>query len=268
MASDLAAALSNRQLHRAELMLAEILGKAAPAWSWGVPCGCAECMAKAGPDSGAEDPEFLLDSDDAEIASTVTQSYATEIGRAKFGEAHGLPPTPEELAAAFERVQYQRDLGLSMLSDSAKERLVGLFGEAGNPNTGALNDALSRMVEGHYNPIAAAHQMSAEFHRLEQGGEAADKLQYTPYEFARLARTEAAFADDAAAAAEIADNYPDANSDAFDAAGAEPPIHPFCFCMRDVVLGGDGKYYVTLVPTGAACSECLDLVDQIEAAIP
>jgi hypothetical protein len=237
-------------------------------------CSCASCLAQASDEDLAaleslllakaglpDDPnQWLLDAEDAEIGSTTFQAYASELGQAEWREKHSQPLTEEQKQAALARAEYQRARGLELLSDSARERL--------GPVLERVSGALEDMTAGRINPIQAGAKMAAEFSRLEaEGGGTTAGPDYSPYEFSRLARTEAAFANDAAEAAAIERDYPDADSTAFDELAGGLPLHPQCLCRRDTSEGDDGKWYVVLDPSASACDLCLEVAAEIEAAI-
>ncbi len=237
-------------------------------------CRCAECLAQATDAELARmeaaleglvlakaegDPEWTIDESDAEPAATVFQAYASEFARGAWRQKHGRPLSETELAAGLARAEYQMTRGFELLSDSARKRLRPFLAQA--------RQALVDMAQGRTNPIQAGARMAEQFNQLEaQAGGATPEGTYSPYEFSRLARTEAAFADTEVRRAEL--DAAGADSSAVEAAGGWAPIHPQCMCVNDEREGADGKFYVVLDPSAAACDLCLEIAAQIEAAIP
>lgn len=237
-------------------------------------CSCAECLAKATDGELARmeaaleglvlakadgDPEWTLDEADAAPASTVFQTYASEFAKGQWAVNQDRPLSEAELAAGVARAEYQAARGLELLSDSARQRLT--------PFLEQTQQALVDMAQGRLNPIQAGARLAEQFNKLEaQAGGTTAEGSYSPYEFSRLARTEAAFADTEVRRAEL--DAAGADSSAVEAQGGWAPIHPNCMCLNEEVEGTDGKFYVVLDPSAAACDLCLDIAAQIEAAIP
>ena len=201
---------------------------------------------------------FNLDEADAETAGTLTAVYMHEIGAAQVAEAHGLQRTAAQAQAGLDRADYYRTEGMALLRESARTRLKPIIGD--------LHDGLRSMVEGNINPLAAAQAFQRQLALVESaGGVAGVQGQYAPFEWARLCRTEAAFAYSAAEGKALDDEY-EPDWTAVDAAGGRVPVHPNCVCGQDVVEV-NGKWYGILDPAPSACELCQDIADEILAAI-
>ncbi len=206
------------------------------------------------------DPPYLLEPEDAETAGTLMQVYGSEFGRAKAQQESGIEITPAMLQEAALRVEFQRAQGLALLSDSARDRLA--------PVLDGVHGALQDMVEGRLNPIQAGARMAAAFDQVEaEGGGISEDIQYTPYEWSRLARTEASFADSAGREAEL-NEQGTVDWGPLQGQGGYPPIHPNCMCALGVMDGSDGKLYAVLNPAFSACEVCLAIAEAIDAEIP
>lgn len=208
----------------------------------------------------SDEPPYVLEPEDAETAGTLMQVYSTEFGRAQARQKARIEITPGMLAEAAARVEFQRQQGMALLSDSARDRLA--------PVLDGVHGALQDMVKGRLNPIQAGARMASAFDQVEaQGGGISEDVQYTPYEWSRLARTEAAFADSAAREGEI-NSWGEVDWGPLERHGGHPPIHPNCMCSLGTIDGADGKLYAVLNPAYSACDICLSIAEAIDAEIP
>jgi hypothetical protein len=190
-------------------------------------------LAKA--DYGLGDDPFS--EDDAETASTVTSAYMTEVSRWQAQDKRNQERTPEQAQWALDRAIFQREQGMALLSDSAKTRLTPVLDQ--------VHEALTHMVEGNLSPrrTVAVIQETIRDAGMNGGG-ITEMPEYTPYEFSRLVRTEAANAYGAEMKAQF--DRDDTDSTAMDEADAWPAIHPQCVPAGTQVLapGVFGGYRV------------------------
>lgn len=220
-------------------------------------CRARELAAEIAKADSGEDLNFDLEEEDAEVAGTLTAVYAHSFTAAGMAEKlTDQPLTPGQLQEAAGRVAFQREQGMAKLSAGAREAL--------GPVMDTAERALRGMVEGRVNPLQAAQEMQRMLALAEQQP-GFDPNLYQPYQWARLARTEAAFADTAAREAAYREEY-DPDYSAIEAAGARVPAHPNCLCLESVVEI-DGKWFAYLDPAPSACELCQDLADEVLAAI-
>jgi len=231
--------LSNQQLREAH---------AAALRSYDLAC----LVAKA--DQGEFD--FGLSEDDASIAATQFAVYSHEITAAGLGEKFGQPLTPGQLQAAAGRVAAQKAIGLQKLSAGARTALAPIYDQ--------VDGALLDMVEGRVNPIQAAERMQALLSTAETAPGDFDPELYQPYQWARLCRTEASFADNVEQRRAYENEY-DVDFSILEAEGM-PPEHPNCLCGVDVIEHG-GKFYAVLDLSPSACELCQDIADRVTEAV-
>ncbi len=229
-------------------------------------CTCEGCLKKTQValasvrrlQKAGDDFNFDLEEEDAEVAGTLTAVYAHSFTAAGMTEKLTEKPlTPGQLQEAAGRVAFQREQGLAKLSAGARQAL--------GPVMDTAERALQGMVEGRVNPIQAAQEMQRMLALAEQQP-GFDPNLYQPYQWARLARTEAAFADTAAREAAYREEYGEVDYSAIEAAGARIPIHPSCLCSEEI-LEIDGKWFVYIDAAPSACELCQELADEVLAAI-
>jgi len=147
------------------------------------------------------------------------------------------------------------DEGLDKVAPANRPRL--------QPAWEQIRALMARVAQGGVNPIAASDWLLRDYLPM-----------YRSYEFLRLIRTEAAYADNVARNTVFRETL-GANSEAMDAvADAQgltfrgPPVHPNCLCGTDCVLGTDGRYHLFLNPAPSACWLCQQVADLMLDAIP
>jgi len=242
--AEVLAACSDEELRRIEHAASVLLRQ---------DCDCCSCrLAKA-----EEPPRWTLESEDAEVGSTLFQVFGSVCAKGEWAQKReGW--TEADWAAAAARAAWQYEQGMALLSDSARERL--------GPYLEVVREDLARMVAGKLNPIQAGARLSAQIKALEaEGGGVTEGARYSPYEFSRLARTEAAFAYGEEQRAEA--QAQGADTSAIDERGGWVPVHPNCMCANEVTEGPDGRLYVTLDPAPSACELCLGLARDVDGAI-
>lgn len=215
-------------------------------------------LAKAEEDAAAaEESEPLFeDEDDADIAATVLSSFSHVIGAGQFAELRGRDLTAEERRRVAEAVRYQQEEGLKLLSPSARERLQPVLDD--------LNAKLVGYVDGSANAIDTGRALAEEFNNRWEDGALAPF--YTDWEFSRLARTEAGFAYNAEVRGWLDEEG--VSMEAMDAVGEEIPLHPNCLCVASALTGSDGREYMVIQASPAACPICDDISNQTFDAVP
>jgi hypothetical protein len=205
--------------------------------------------------------DFDLVESDAEVGATLVSVYRHAIGLAELAEVSGDPLRPEELGELEAAVAFQEANGLARLSQSAAKCLAPVLRTA--------RRALAQLVGGTINPQRAAVLLQEAVEDIGSRGGLVDplRLQYSAYEWSRLARTEMAFAQAAATRATM--ELRDTDFDALDTLGAVPPIHPNCMCT----IGETevhGRIVAVLLPAPSACELCLDTAASVarHAGVP
>ena len=199
--------------------------------------------------------DLSLEFGDAEVMSAaisvidgLTAEYATL-------ERNGRDPSPEDYIRMVREAEFQLDHGLNLLSMSARSRLSHVIED--------IRLGLTEMSAGHINAIEMGRRMSETIGYVEQhAGGISDGIHYTPYEWARLCRTESAMARFSVERETLSKDF-DAVSDAIDGAEASLPIHPNCMCSLTPIPGGDGRTYMVIQTTPAACELCSGTADDV-----
>ena len=250
-------------------------------------CRCAECLAHASYEElerieraarelltkADSDVDLALDAEDAEIMSTLFAAFDAQIGELQIADKFGRGITTEDYRRAYAAMLYQMDKGLALLSDSARSRLARVLDR--------VNVLLADMAGGDLNPISAGARMAEIFDYVEaqQGGAPGETIQYTPFEWSRLARTEATFAREAVRRTELERlgtdfsaldahivTRPGKEGDEIAVSdGASPPIHPQCLCLTSAVEV-DGRLVAILWPAPTACELCNAAADEVMTA--
>jgi hypothetical protein len=112
-------------------------------------------------------------------------------------------------------IQEMMRIGFDRLSDGARARLCNVLD--GTVPGGSVRDLLNAAMERGENPLVVARELRAKFADIEG------------YNWARLARTETSFAQNAA----IRDEY-EAAGYALTAGVSLPPFHPNCVCSSTI----------------------------------
>lgn len=214
------------------------------------PCGCLRVVLAKSYD---EDEDFDLDAEDGEVMGTVFGVLGGGIGDLTAKAAAGVEITQADLDAAAKRMQAQLEDGLKLLSESARTRL--------SPVLDDVAKMLADMAEGNLNPIQSGARMMEILTGVAALGGGIAEGKYSPYEWSRLARTEASFADSAAKRAYYSEEM-GARLDAIEEHGGKP-VHPECLCDEIAVPNGDGEMWIVLEPNAAACDLCLDTAEAI-----
>lgn len=215
-----------------------------------------DLLAKGEPEAAAEESEPLFEGDDADVAATVLSSFSHVIGAGQFAEVRGRDLTAAERRRVAEAVRYQQEEGLKLLSPSARERLQPVLED--------LNAQLAGYVSGDTNAIDTGRTLAEEFNNRWEDGALAPF--YTDWEFSRLARTEAGFAYNAEVRGWLDEEG--VSMEAMDAVGEEIPLHPNCLCANATLTGSDGREYMVIQASPAACPICDDISNQTFDAVP
>lgn len=177
--------------------------------------------------------------EDAILAKAGRTGFATGMDRAvlltKAGESHLLPMRGEQAIQEF------LSIGFNRLSDQGRLRLAGILRDPDYPGGSVQSILRQAMAEGE-NPIATARALSKRFDEYER------------WEFARLARTEVAFAQNTGMEAEWeAEGFsrpPDIQAGAL---FSSPPWHPNCICS---IVPDPATGYIVYDVATTACSIC------------
>ena len=201
--------------------------------------------------------DFDLEDAEADVVGTTMAAYSTAIEEAALAERNGAPlpqAALDRLAAMVAQVEAE---GMALVTPANQTILAPIFE--------TVRGLLSGMVGGNLNPLQTAARMQEFFTQVENGGGGLLPEGYnSPYQWARLARTEAKFAETAADRAEYESNG--ANGDAMDEAGAWPAVHPNCMCTCGVLEVG-GVLYMVLEPAPTCCEYCADTATEVLDAI-
>ena len=183
-------------------------------------------------------PDALTPEDKEILSSCISVVNGTATALAMLDQNQQLQ---QEYVEQFEYVMRQ---GMAKVSDQGAQRLAPIWS--------TLLDQLGALQHAQINPFAIAQFWSQQFDH------------YTDVEFARLARTEAAFAHNTTALHALHTDY-EADSSVVEKFGM-PPIHPNCMCVLAPMSIGD-RVFVYLDTQMEACSICNALADEILAAI-
>lgn len=177
-----------------------------------------------------------LSGDDRERLSALIAAIAgTGVGEA------ATSPDERLQADQVAILQAVLDNGFAQLSEQGQERL--------GPIQELLNQQLGDMASGNINPFAISQYWTHQFDN------------YKDWEFARLARTESAFAQMTAKTEWLRAEF-DADDSAINELNAIPPIHPNCMCdLQPMVIGN--HVYMYLDTQLEPCVLCNDLADQV-----
>lgn len=213
---------------------------------------------KADDGSDWSEEELWLDETDADIMSSIFAVFEGEAGPLSVRSRNGVQITEQDYKEAVARMQAQRDIGLALLSVGAAKRLA--------PVLDSLNEHLAEMAKGNINPIQFGARLQTTLRDVAtamgpEGPKGFDTSVYSPYEWSRLCRTEAAFARTEAERETIKQEW-GASSEALDTLGY-PPIHPQCMCAIGVWEDADGKLWMIAETTPTACEECNDWADMV-----
>lgn len=196
--------------------------------------------------------DLWLDPGDAEVVGAIWATYTSAIEQARVREQAGQEFTEADLRVLADAAQLQVEQGLALLSDDARTRLA--------PIIAYLNRNLTDMVSRNINPIQAGARMQEMLLLVGGAGGEGAPPQYSPYEWSRLCRTEAAFAQ-TAAQREYYQREFGAKADALERFG-EPPIHPQCMCGL-IAIEHEGETWMLIETTPTACGLCNDIADQM-----
>jgi hypothetical protein len=203
------------------------------------------------------DEELTLDGDDAEVFSTVFEILGNGLGDLAAHEGDGKPLSEADRASLVAAMEKQMADGLALLSKSGQTKL--------GPALEQINALLAEFAGKGTNAIQVGARLQELLVSIEAqgGGVSWDTTAYTPYEWSRLARTELAFAQEAAKEAYYKETY-DADESALDALG-HAPLHPSCQCTETTDYDSDGKFWIIIDTNPTACDECMAWADAVIA---
>lgn len=158
--------------------------------------------------------------------------FAWQVGSDRVVEMTGAEATAILPARAYEAQRQLLANAFDKLSENGQMRLEGQLGELRDILQGGLAEGL--------NPLEVARQMSDRFDSYER------------YEFARLARTEMAFAQNAG-------QIEEANAEGVDMSGVDVnafPAHPNCLCDYSIEEDSAGGWKMVYNVSAQACEVC------------
>ena len=185
------------------------------------------------------------DDNDADVMASIMAQLSAAITHANTMDEIGLPLTPAELATQQAMFDAFATNGFALLSASGQTALAGIMGDL----TGLMAD----IIAGSISTLDAGSMLTGMYD------------EYNSWEWNRLTRTEAAFADTAVRVEDFEANGADGSL--FDTFGS-PPYHPNCGCEPAIAIGSDGLSYIVADPSPDACDYCFGIVADIDAGVP
>jgi len=201
--------------------------------------------------------DLELEFSDGEVMSTLFSAVDGLTTELSFLERNGRQPSPDDYAVMVREAEFQLDHALDMLSSGARERLSHVIDD--------IRTGLSLMSSGHINAIEMGRRLGETLGYVESHGGGINpegSTSYTPYEWARLCRTESSFARYAVERETLATDF-NADATALDDIGASVPIHPNCMCGLSPANGPNGAIYMVIQTTPNACELCNDVADSV-----
>lgn len=204
-----------------------------------------------------------LTPEQAQIVATAIQTYYSQLQVLEQAYNFQREISAAEYSRMQEVAEYAVTQSFDRLSAGAQSRLSDVLDNL-------KERAAVSFVEG-VDPRAEQQWLMDKYLADFVWGDAeVPQVNYTPYEFHRLCRTEAAFSrgevqrsaqEEAGVTYEVVDGYDEGN-------GVDLPIHPNCNCEWTSTTGKDGREYAVIWPAPTCCEICLDLAEAVEAAVP
>jgi len=214
-------------------------------------CCCDHCAIKLAEVHEAFNPTGKLagiEAGDFEPLYPAMKAIGIMLQKAKELKRQGATLSEDDIAAEMAVLTKTMDTAMALVVPKYKKLL--------SPIMDGLQTDMAAALAGSVDPFSLAQKWLQSW------------PQYGNYNFTRMARTELAFGENDAVAAQLKKDY-GATDELLSKSGyGQPPWHPNCTCSLTTLEGSDETIYMVPLTIPSACPACHDIADSIMALVP